>query len=652
MLLFLARTRSRLLTTKTSASASGLLSRRWSAFPEAISLLASNQLQIPPSHIRNFIITAHIDHGKSTLSDRLLELTGTIAPAQKDGGKNKQVLDKLQVERERGITVKAQACSMFVKYGPDDEVYQLNLIDTPGHADFNYEVSRSLAACQGALLLVDAAQGVQAQTLANLYLCLEAKLAVLPVLNKIDLPTADVERSMLQVCGELDFDPDRVLKVSAKTGRGVADIIPDVIDYIPAPAAAGSSSPAPLRALLFDSWFQEYKGVCILIAVVEGRLKRGDKISLAHVPGSTYEVAQAGLMFPEPVDVGALTTGQVGFVLANIKSTRDARVGDTVFMKGSPVEPLPGFKPILHMVYSGVYPSESDKFEELQSSLDRLLLNDASVLVTKEISSALGHGFRCGFLGLLHSEVFFMRLQQEQNMAVIVTAPMVTYKLVRDGVETSIDNPAAFPDSIAPGMAVLEPMVLATLTCPAARCGKVLELCQAHRGQHVDMTTNLSGDQMTIRYRLPFSEIITDFHDSLKSATSGYSTLDYEHVGFEASDLVKLSISVNNQPVDALATVVHSTRAQSIGRRMCEKLKQHISRELFQVDIRAICKGKPIASERLSALRRDVTAKCYGGDVSRKNKLLDRQKEGKKKMKSIGGVEIPHEAFLEVLKTR
>ncbi|KAK3128375.1 hypothetical protein QOZ80_6BG0460690 [Eleusine coracana subsp. coracana] len=602
-----------------------------------------------PELIRNFSIIAHVDHGKSTLADRLLELTGTI---QKGHGQP-QYLDKLQVERERGITVKAQTATMFywhtsASHGPDTPRYLLNLIDTPGHVDFSYEVSRSLAACQGALLVVDAAQGVQAQTIANFYLAFESNLSIVPVINKIDQPTADPDNVKDQLKRLFDIDPSEALLTSAKTGKGLEQVLPAVIERIPSPPGKCDS---PVRMLLLDSYFDEYKGVICHVAVVDGALHKGDKIASAAT-GRTYEVQDVGIMHPELTPTGVLYTGQVGYVISGMRSTKEARIGDTLHQAKITVEPLPGFKPAKHMVFSGLYPADGSDFEALSHAIEKLTCNDASVSVTKETSTALGMGFRCGFLGLLHMDVFHQRLEQEYGAQVISTIPTVPYIFeYGDGSKVQVENPAALASN--PGKRVVgcwEPTVIATIIIPSEYVGPVIMLCSERRGEQIEYTF-IDAQRALLKYRLPLKEIIVDFYNELKGITSGYATFDYEDSEYQQSDLVKMDILLNGQPVDAMATIVHNQKAQRIGRELVEKLKKIIDRQMFEITIQAAIGSKVIARETLSAMRKNVLAKCYGGDITRKKKLLEKQKEGKKRMKRVGSVDIPQEAFHELLKS-
>lgn len=592
-----------------------------------------------PDRIRNFSIIAHIDHGKSTLADRLLEITGTISTRSK----NEQFLDKLQVEKERGITVKAQTASLFYKH--NGVMYLLNLIDTPGHVDFNYEVSRSLYACQGALLLVDAAQGIQAQTMANFYLAFEQDLTIIPVINKIDMANADPERVTREMERALDIDRDDILKISAKTGIGLDVLLPAIVERIKHPVG---SSNGKLKALLFDSWFDEYRGVICLIEIIDGTLKKGDYITSAHT-GQSYEVHDLGLMYPEPQSMAALYTGQVGFLVSGMKTVKEARVGDTLYHENKPVPALPGFKPAKSMVFAGVYPVETTDFDLLRDAIEKLTLNDPSVHVEKESSAALGFGFRCGFLGLLHMDVFKQRLEQEYNMQIIATSPSVLYKVtMTNGQELDIENPSDYPEANLIEE-VREPIINATIILPKEYLGGILALCQERRGIQNDLTY-LDEDRLVLKYKLPLNEIVTDFYDRLKSLSAGYASFDYELAGYEASNMVKMNILLNGKPVDALSLIVHQDKAQQVGRQLTQKLREVIHRQMFEIAIQAAIGAKIIARESISALRKNVTAKCYGGDISRKRKLLEKQKEGKKKMKQVGNVELPQEAFLTILK--
>lgn len=593
----------------------------------------------PPEKIRNFSIIAHIDHGKSTLSDRLLEETGTLSMRTK----NTQFLDKLQVEKERGITVKANTASMFYTY--KDEIYLLNLIDTPGHVDFSYEVSRSLYACQGAVLLVDAAQGVQAQTMANFYLAFDQNLTIIPVINKIDLANAQIERVTNEIKKLFEFDPEEIIKTSAKAGIGIKDLLDAIVERIPSPVGNDQNS---LKALLFDSWFDEYKGVVCLIAVKDGVIKKGDSITLAQ-SGLDYEVLDIGLMYPDPTTTGQLRAGQVGYLVSGMKTVKEARVGDTIYQTKKPVTPFPGFKPAKSMVFAGIYPMDNSEFETVRDAIEKLTLNDASVKVEKKSSTALGLGFRCGFLGLLHMDVFKQRLEQEYNVSVIATAPSVRFKVkLTNGETLDIENPADFPN---PGTIeeIYEPIIDATILVPQKYLGNIIKLCEEKRGNQKDMSY-LDEDRVILKYSLPLNEVATDFYDELKSLSSGYASLDYEEAGYQPAKLVKLDILLNGKPVDAFSMIVHVDKAYFVGRELVTKLRKVIPRQLFEVAIQAAIGAKIIARESISPMRKDVIAKCYGGDITRKNKLLDKQKEGKKRMKQVGNVELPQDAFLTILK--
>ena len=600
-----------------------------------------NLTKFTPDKIRNFSIIAHIDHGKSTLADRLLEVTGTLSTRS---GANEQFLDKLQVEKERGITVKAQTASMIYKY--NGEEYLLNLIDTPGHVDFSYEVSRSLYACQGALLLVDAAQGVQAQTMANFYLAFEQDLKILPVLNKVDLPTANPERVIKELHTLFDFEQEDVLLTSAKTGLGMQDVLQSLVTKIPAPESTPDN---PLKALLFDSWYDGYRGVICLIAVKDGHIKKGDMIYL-HQSDTKYEVLEIGLMYPNETPMDALYAGQVGYIITGMKTIKEARIGDTISHPRSNIEPFEGFKPSKPMVFAGIFPVESSDFELLSDAIEKLTLNDASVTVEKKTSAALGLGFRCGFLGLLHMDVFKQRLEQEYDINIIATAPSVLYHidLKHNKGTLSIENPSEFPDPASIEV-IHEPVLSATIIVPKQFLGNILKLCQEHRGVQKDMSY-LDEERVLLSYQLPLNEVATDFYDKLKSVSSGYASFDYEPTGHEPSDLVKMDILLNGNPVDALSVIVHRSKATTLGRELAEKLKKIIPRQLFEVVIQAAIGAKILARERVAPLRKNVTAKCYGGDITRKRKLLEKQKEGKKRMKQVGSVSVPQEAFLAILK--
>jgi elongation factor 4 len=599
-----------------------------------------NLKDFPPEHVRNFSIVAHIDHGKSTLSDRLLEFTGTLSSRVR----HEQFLDKLQVEKERGITVKANTASMFYEY--NGITYLLNLIDTPGHVDFSYEVSRSLYACQGAFLLVDATQGVEAQTMANFYLAFEQELTIVPVLNKIDMSIAQPERVIKQMEATFDFKPEEILHASGKSGIGIKEVLNAAITRMPSPK--GSTS-APLKALLFDSWFDEYRGVVCLIALKDGMIKKGDQITLAQ-QGNEYEVLEVGLMYPEETPMDALYAGQVGYLITGMKTVKEARVGDTLYYTRTPVKPFPGFKPAKPVVFAGIYPIEASDFELLRDAIEKLTLNDASVTMEKTSSPALGLGYRCGFLGLLHMDVFKQRLEQEYNVSAIATAPSVLYKvkLKHTGEMVDVETPSDFPD---PGRIeeIYEPIINATIIVPKKYLGNIITLCEEKRGTQLDMKF-MDEERIILKYRLPLTEVATDFYDKLKSLSSGYASFDYEEAGYTPEKLVKMDILINGKAVDALACIVHEDNAYYIGRELATRLRQVIPRQLFEVAIQAAIGAKIIARESVSALRKDVTAKCYGGDITRKRKLLEKQKEGKKKMKQVGNVELPQEAFLTILK--
>lgn len=592
-----------------------------------------------PDRVRNFSIIAHIDHGKSTLSDRLLEYTGTLS----DRKKNEQFLDKLQVERERGITVKAQTASMF--YEHKGVMYLLNLIDTPGHVDFSYEVSRSLYACQGALLLVDATQGVEAQTMANFFLAFEQDLTIIPVINKVDMAAAQPERVAAQMRILFDFSDTELVSTSAKTGIGIKDALEAVIERIPSPKG---NPDAPLKALLFDSWFDEYRGVICLIAVHDGVIKAGEAISLAQ-SGKTYEILEIGLMYPEQQSTGALYAGQVGYIISGMKTVKEARVGDTICHAKKIVPPFPGFKPAKPMVFAGIFPIENSDFPLLSDAIEKLILNDASVSVEKKSSPALGIGYRCGFLGLLHMDVFKQRLEQEYDLNVIATAPSVRYKvLLTNGTEVDIESPSDFPEQNYIED-IKEPIINATIIVPQAYLGTIISLCEEKRGKQIELNY-MDSERIILRYKLPLNEVATDFYDQLKSLSSGYASLDYEEAGYESSDLIKMDILLNGKAIDALSVIVHEEKAYYLGRDLTEKLRKVIPRQQFEVAIQATIGSKIIARESISPVRKDVIAKCYGGDITRKNKLLDKQKKGKKKMKQVGNVEVPQEAFLTILK--
>jgi len=591
--------------------------------------------------IRNFCIIAHIDHGKSTLADRMLQLTGVVEERQMRA----QYLDRMDIERERGITIKSQAVRLPWR-GRDGGQYVLNLIDTPGHVDFSYEVSRSLAACEGAVLLVDSAQGIEAQTLANLYLALDADLHIIPVLNKIDLPAAEPEKYAAEIAGVIGCDPAEVLRVSAKTGEGVADLLNAVVEQIPAP---GGDLDAPARAMIFDSVYDTYRGVVTYVRVVDGRLSRRER-TLMMSTKAVHETLEVGVISPEPVPSDGLAAGEVGYLITGVKDVRQARVGDTVTSASKPArEPLAGYAHPRPMVFSGLYPVDGDDYPELRDALDKLRLNDASLVYEPETSTALGFGFRCGFLGLLHMDIVRERLEREFDLTLISTAPNVVYRVVLEaGPELIVTNPSEFPDGKI--SKVFEPVVRATVLAPSDYIGTIMELCQGRRGTLLGMDY-LSADRVEIRYTMPLAEIIFDFFDQLKSRTRGYASLDYEPAGEQESDLVKVDILLQGQPVDAFSQIVHTDKAREYGLAMTARLKELIPRQQFEVPIQAAIGSRVIARENIRALRKDVLAKCYGGDITRKRKLLERQKEGKRKMKVIGRVEVPQEAFVAALST-
>ena len=592
-------------------------------------------------HIRNFSIIAHIDHGKSTLADRLIEMTGTLSKREMED----QILDSMSLERERGITIKDQAVQLDYK-AKDGNDYILNLIDTPGHVDFSYEVSRALAACEGALLVIDATQGIEAQTLANVYLAMDHDLEIIPVINKIDLPSADVPRVEKEIEDILGIDKSECVLCSAKTGLGVDQVLEAVVNRVPAPKGDPA---APLQALIFDSKFDAYKGVMLYVRVVNGCLKKGMSIRLMAT-GKVYDVTEVGVFKPAMVNVPELGEGQVGFLAAAIKTVKDARVGDTITDNSQPAkEPLPGYRKATPMVYCGLYPIENSEYDNLRDALEKLQLNDASLTFEPETSSALGFGFRCGFLGLLHMDVIKERLEREYGLSLITTAPNVIYEVVKtNGDIEMVDNPSQFPNPTVIEH-VEEPFVNATIIVPKDFVGPVMELSQEKRGEYQNMTY-LDETRVMIHYALPLSEIIFDYFDRLKSVSRGYASLDYELSGYRPSDMVKVDILLNGDPVDALSAIVHRDRAQYWGRALVEKLRKLIPRQLFEIPIQAAIGSKIIARENVSALRKDVLAKCYGGDITRKRKLLEKQKAGKKRMKQVGSVELPQEAFMAILK--
>ena len=593
------------------------------------------------SHIRNFCIIAHIDHGKSTLADRLIEETGSLTKREMQA----QVLDSMDLERERGITIKAQSVRLL-HTAKDGQEYTLNLIDTPGHVDFSYEVSRSLAACEGALLVVDAAQGVEAQTLANVYLALEHDLEIIPVINKIDLPSADPERVKREIEDVIGLDASDAILASAKSGIGIQDILEAIVEKIPAPP---DHSDKPARALIFDSRFDSYKGAIAYVRVQEGSLKVKDTIRMMH-SSKDFEVTELGVFTPHLLPVKELPCGSVGCVAASIKNVRDCRVGDTITKADNPAEePLPGYRKAVSMVYCGLYPTDSKDYENLRDALEKLNLNDAALEYEAETSLALGFGFRCGFLGLLHMDVIQERLEREYNLSLITTAPSVNYKVYKTNEEViEVDNPAKLPPPTEIDY-VEEPYVKATTIVPKDYVGAIMELSQDKRGEYISMEY-IDESRVSIVYHLPLGEIIYDYFDKLKSATKGYASLDYELIGYQQSPMVKMDILLNGDPVDALSIIVHKDRAQLRGRALAEKLKELIPRQNFEIPIQAAVGTKIVARETVKAWRKDVLAKCYGGDISRKRKLLEKQKEGKKRMKAVGSVEIPQEAFMAILK--
>ena len=592
-------------------------------------------------NIRNFAIVAHIDHGKSTLSDRLIEYTGGLQSREMKA----QVLDSMDIERERGITIKAQTVRLNYT-ARDGQVYQLNLMDTPGHVDFSYEVSRSLAACEGALILVDATQGVQAQTLANAYLALDNDLEMLPVLNKIDLPSSDVDAAREQIADVIGLDASNAICVSGKTGAGVPELLEEIVHRLPAP---DGDENAPARALLVDSWYDSYLGVVILVRVVDGQLTRGQKIKFMAT-GAEYTVEKIGYFTPKMVDVDVLGTGEIGFIITGMKTIHDCKVGATIVdsRTGGGCEPLPGFKPSVPVVFSSFFPMAADDYPALRDGAEKLALNDASFVFTTEKSSALGFGLRCGFLGLLHMEIISERLRREFNLSLISTVPSVLYKVyLRDGTELDLENPADMPD-VTKIASIEEPWVRATIMMPDKYMGGIMSLCSARRG--IQENISYVGNRAVLVYQLPLAEIVFDFYDRIKSLSSGYASFDYVVQGYRPSDLVKVSILVNDENVEPLSFICHRSNAEKRGRQIVEKLKDLIPRHQFKIPLQAAIGGKIIARETIAAYRKDVTAKCYGGDITRKRKLLEKQKEGKKRMRTFGNVEIPQSAFINALK--
>ena len=597
-------------------------------------------MNIDQSHIRNFSIIAHIDHGKSTLADRILQLTGAVA----DREMKEQLLDSMDLERERGITIKLNAVQLQYT-AKDGETYLLHLIDTPGHVDFTYEVSRSLAACEGAVLVVDAAQGVEAQTLANVFLALDNNLEILPVINKIDLPSADPDRVIQEIEDIIGLPADEAPRISAKTGLNIADVLEDVVKMVPAPKGSIDN---PTQALIFDSLYDSYRGVIVFVCVKEGEIRVGDQIQFM-ASGAIYDVVEVGVRTPKEVKKDRLVTGEVGWIAASIKSIQDVRVGDTITtIRHQASEPLPGYRQLNPMVYCGLYPVDNAKYKDLREALEKMKLSDSSLIFEPETSQALGFGFRCGFLGLLHMDVIEERLEREFDLELIATAPSVVYHCyLTDGTMQTIDNPAELPspqhiDHIE------EPYVKASIMTPQEFVGPIMELCQAKRGEYLDIEY-IDDLRRNVIYSIPLSEIVYDFFDKLKSCTKGYASFDYELTGYKTSKLTRMDILLNGEAVDALSTIVHKDFAYNRGKIICEKLKEIIPKQMFEVPIQAALQGKVIARTNIKAMRKNVLAKCYGGDISRKKKLLEKQKEGKKRMKAVGSVEIPQEAFMAIL---
>ena len=591
------------------------------------------------NHIRNFSIIAHIDHGKSTLADRILEETHAVSEREAKA----QLLDSMDIERERGITIKLNTASL--KYIYNDEEYLLNLIDTPGHVDFSYEVSRSLASCEGAILVVDASQGIEAQTLANLYLALDNNLTIVPVINKIDLPNADIDKVKKELIDLIGFDEDEIILTSAKTGVGIKDLLDAVVKKVPCPKG---DEKEPLQALIFDSIFDSYRGVVIAARIFNGSLKVGDTIKMMET-GATYEVVDIYIKNPWEVKKDSLNAGEVGYISASIKSITDVKVGDTITLNNNPAKsPLPGYKPMKSMVFCGLYPVESSRFEDLREALSKLQLNDASLVFEPETSTALGFGFRCGFLGLLHMDIIKERITREFNIEIITTAPSVVYEaLLTNGETLSVDAPSKMPDKTLL-KEIKEPYIRTNIFTPSEYIGPIMELCQNKRGIYIGMDY-IDPTRVNIHYELPLSEIVYDFFDKLKSFTKGYASFDYEIIGYKPSDLVKMDILLNGEIIDALSVIVHKDFAYTRGRAIVQSLRKSIPRQLFEVPVQASLGNHVIARETIKALRKDVLAKCYGGDITRKRKLLEKQKEGKKRMKQVGSVELPQEAFMSVL---
>jgi len=596
--------------------------------------------KIDLAHIRNFSIIAHIDHGKSTLADRLIQICGGLEAREM----KEQVLDSMDIERERGITIKAQTVRLDYR-AKNGEMYELNLIDTPGHVDFAYEVNRSLAACEGSLLVVDASQGVEAQTLANVYQALEVNHEIVPILNKIDLPAADPDATRAQIEDVIGLDASDAVEISAKSGIGIPDVLEAIVNRLPAPKGDIN---APLKAMLVDSWYDSYLGVVVLVRIIDGEMKKAQRIQMMRT-GGTYTIDQVGIFRPKRENVASLRPGEIGFFTASIKEVADTRVGDTVTEERRPcAQALAGFKPAQPVVFCGLFPVDASEFEDLREAMGKLRLNDASFEYEMETSAALGFGFRCGFLGLLHLEIVRERIEREFNIELITTAPSVIYHLhMTDGSVQDMHNPADMPDVVKIDH-IEEPWIRATILVPDEYLGSVLKLCEDRRGTQIDLT--YAGSRAMVVYRLPLNEVVLDFYDRLKSVSRGYASFDYHIESYEQGDLVKMSILVNDEPVDALSTIVHRSRAEQRGRGMCEKLKELIPKHLFKIPIQAAIGGRIVARETIAAMRKDVTAKCYGGDVSRKRKLLDKQKEGKKKMRQFGRVDIPQDAFIAALK--